>query len=350
MREILFGQAQTAPVQSLIGFGENRPVILAAMVILGLLGLAAFALIYYRKRRLQKTVEAQFKEFRERAVSLMDQLDALRQRHKTLPATDPDFTVAMSGATLAQYNEVSHDLDRLWERWLKVMEIWEQAQWRIRAGSGLGVKPTEEVQKLLGGGELDELVRQSASCKQRLDQLNQAHERALEDLKAAREELAAIQSKISKGTGVLLPSDPHHREIEAAEQVFARAEQMIAADPIGAHESIVRARRELATVGGRPDGRTAWRGAEPPSAYSMIDELATAAERFRSAASRLRLTDLLGLFVRAWIAVWVVGILFSLLTSLLPLVIFFGGFLVILIGAGIFFRAVGSWFFFGLRR
>ena len=114
--------------------------------------------------------------------------------------------------------------------------------------------------------------------------------------------------------------------------------------------SIVRARRELATVGGRPDGRTAWRDAESPSAYSMIDELATAAERFRSAASRLRLTDLLGLFVRAWIAVWVVGILFSLLTPLLPLVIFFGGFLVILIGAGIFFRAVGSWFGFGYRR
>ncbi len=129
------------------------------MVVLGLLGLAAVALIYYRKRRLQKTVEAQFKEFRERAVALMDQLDGTATRHKTLPATDPDFTVAMSGATLALYNEVSHDLDRLWERWLKVMEIWEQAQWRIRAGSGLGVKPTEEAQKLLGGGELDQLVQ-----------------------------------------------------------------------------------------------------------------------------------------------------------------------------------------------
>ncbi len=62
--------------------------------------------------------------------------------------------------------------------------------------------------------------------------------------------------------------------------------------------------------------------------------------------ARLRLTDLLGLFVRAWIAVWVVGILLGLLTSLLPLIIFAAGFLVILVGVWIFWRAVGSWFWF----
>src|SRR5271166_1661360 len=144
MLELVFCQVQTSPVPPLGGPINSRAASLAAMVVLRLLGLAAFGLIYYRKRRLQNTVEAQFKDFRERAVALMDQLDGLRQRHKTLPATDPDFTVAMSGATLALYNEVSRDLDSLWERWLKVMEIWEQAQSRIRAGSGLGIKPTEE--------------------------------------------------------------------------------------------------------------------------------------------------------------------------------------------------------------
>src|SRR5208283_4247604 len=334
MLEIVFCQVQTAPVPPLGGPLDSRAASLAAMVVLGLLGLAAFGLIYYRKRRLQHTVEAQFKDFRERAVALMDQLDGLRQRHKTLPATDPDFTVAMSGATLALYNEVSRDLDSLWERWLKVMEIWEQAQWRIRAGSGLGVKPTEEARKLLGGGEIDELVRQSSSCRRRLDRL-----------KAAREELAAIQSAISKGTGVLLPSDPHHGEIEAAEQALAEAERRIEADPIGAGEAIVRTRRDLSALSGRPDGRTGWRG-ESPSSYTMIDELAAAAERLRAAAARLRLTDLLGLFVRAWVAVWVIGILFGLLTTLIPLIIFVAGFLIILVGAWMFWRAVASWFWF----
>ena len=70
----------------------------------------------------------------------------------------------------------------------------------------------------------------------------------------------------------------------------------------------------------------------------MIDELAAAAERLRAAAARLRLTDLLGLFVPRRIAVWVIGILFGMLTSLMPVVIFVAGFLVILAGAWMFWR------------
>lgn len=350
MLELIFCQVDTAPVEALTGPVASHSTSLAVMVVLGLLGLLAVGWIYYRKRRLQNTVDAQFKDFRERAVALMDQLDNLRQRHKTLPATDPDFTVAMSGATLGLYNEVNRDLDSLWERWLKIMDIWEQAQRRIRAGSGLAVKPTEEAQKLLGGGEIDELVRRSTSCKQRLDRLNQGHELAHEHLKAAHEDLATIQNTVSKGTGVLLPSDPHHGQIQAAEHSLAEAEGMIAADPIGADELIVRTRRELSSLSGRPDGRGLWHGTEPPSSYSMIDELAAAAERLRSAAARLRLTDLLGLFARAWIAVWVLGILFGLLTPLMPLVIFACGFFVIFMGVVMFWRAMGSWFWFGLRR
>lgn len=126
---------------------------MAAMLLCGLLGLATLGFLVYRKRRVQGTVESQFRDFRTQAVALMDQLDGLRQRHKTLAAKDADFTVPMVGRTLSMYNEVSHDLDRLWERWLKVMEIWEQAQRSIRAGSGLGTRSTEEAQKLLGGGE-----------------------------------------------------------------------------------------------------------------------------------------------------------------------------------------------------
>ena len=113
---------------------------------------------------------------------------------------------------------------------------------------------------------------------------------------------------------------------------------MIEADPIGADESIVRTRRELSALSGRPDGRTAWRS-ESPSSYSMIDELAAAAERLCAAAARLRLTDLLGLFARAWVAVWAIGILFGLLTTLMPLVIFVAGFLIIFVGAWMFWRA-----------
>jgi hypothetical protein len=319
------------------------------MVLLGLLGLVVLGLIYVRKRRLQDTVGAQFKDFRQRAVALMDQLDGLRARHKTLPATDPDFTAAMKGATLDLYTAVSSEIDSLWEHWLKLMEIWEQAQWRMRTGSGLGIKPTEEARKLLAGAEIDELVRRTSSCKKQLDRLNQGHESAREHLKDAREELAAIQSSISKGTGILLPSDPHHHEIEEAEHGLTDAERTIEADPIGADESILRIRREVAALGGRPDGRPE-RPSEWGSSYSVIDELAAAAEKLRAAAARLRLADLFGLFVRAWIAVWVIGILFGLLTTLMPLIIFLFGFVIIAAGALMFWRAVVSWFWFAQRR
>src|SRR5437868_14599683 len=133
-----------------------------------LLGVAALGLLYYRRRQLQGTVEGQFKDFRDKAVALMDQLDALRQRHKTLASTDPDFTAPMSGATLALYDAVEADLNGLWERWLEVMELWDRAQKLGRSGSGLAVRQAEEARKLLDQGHLDELLRQSGSCKERL--------------------------------------------------------------------------------------------------------------------------------------------------------------------------------------
>jgi hypothetical protein len=148
---------------------------LAVMAILVICGGAALIQNFRRRRQLQATVEEQFKEFRTKAVGLMDQLDALRQRHKTLPSTDPDFTAPIAGATLALYNGVEADLNALWDRWLKVMELWDQAQKLVRSGSGLAVKQAEEARKLLEKGDIDDLLRQSRSCKSRLDRLNQGH-------------------------------------------------------------------------------------------------------------------------------------------------------------------------------
>jgi len=345
--EILLGQLpvplETSPQASWL---EGRTP-LFAMLFLGLLGLAAFGLLFYRKRHLQGAVEERFKAFRHQSVTLMDQLDALRKRHKSLPATDPDFTVPMEGATLALYSDVNRDLDGLWERWLSVMEIWDQAQRRIRAGAGLALKPTEEARKLLEGGEIDELVRQSTSCQERLDKLNQAHEQAHEDLGTARAELAAIQNSISKGTGVLLPNDLHHREIETAETALADAETMLTADPIGAEDLIRRARNSLSSLSDRPDRGLGRYGAGPTS-HPMIDELAAAAERLRAAAARLGVTGLIGLFIKAWIAVWVVGLLFGILLPFLVPMIILAGFVIMLAGGVAVLRAMTSWFWFGL--
>jgi len=140
-----------------IAFDKKRSVIILVaianrqVIVLGVLGL--LGLFWLRKRHLQRKFDRQFKGFREQAVALMDKLDALRQRHKTLPSTDPDYTQPLAGATLALYNEVETDLNGLWEHWLRVMAVWDQAQALVRPGSGLAVAKTEGQQADRTGGE-----------------------------------------------------------------------------------------------------------------------------------------------------------------------------------------------------
>jgi hypothetical protein len=329
----------------------HAPIALATMAILGVLGLLALGLLYARKRRLRGTVDEQFRGFREKAVALMDQLDALRNRHKNLARDDPDFTAPMTGATLALYQQVDADLDRLWDRWLKIMEVWDHAQKHLRAGSGLGVAETEEARKLLEGGGVDELIRASASCKERLDRLNRGHEEARARLEAVREELASLRKSVDGGTGVLLPSDRHGGDIATAESHLDEAESLITADPIGAEEQIDGARRLLESLGEKHEPpRERPRTWPVPTSYPGIDDLTAAASRFRKAVAGLRIMDLLGLFVRAWIAVWVVGLLLGLLTPLLPLAIFLAGLFIIFLGAWTLWQTVSAWLWIGLGR
>jgi hypothetical protein len=329
---------------------QTHTLPLVLMVVLVLIGVAALGLLYYRKRQLQGEVEGEFKGFREKAVALMDQLDALRQRHKTLPLTDPDFTAPMAGATLALYNAVESDLNVLWERWLKVMELWDRAQKLVRSGSGLAVRQAEEARKLLDQGNIDELLRQSASCKERLDRLNQGHEQARDVLGTGREELAVLRDSRDEGAGGRLPSERRHEAVARAEALLVQAEGMLAADPIGAEEVVARTRRSLASLAHHPAPEP-----EPirprrtrPAEYSPLNDLAAAAEGFRTAAARLRLTNLLGLFTRFWLFVWGFALLFGLLTPLLPLVIFGMGFVLVLAGFWAIWQTVTFWFWYGM--
>ena len=223
----------------------------------------------------------------------MDQLDGLRQRHKTLPATDPDFTAPPSGATLALYNEVEADLDGLWDRWLKAMEVWDRAQMLLRAGSGLAIKPTEEAGKLLEEVDIDELIRQSNSCQERLDRLNRGHEQARDALEAGRRELAALRTSFGQTAEAGLSAVSNPQEIATAEAMLTRAEGMIPADPIGAEEIIGRSRQALAAATVRRD-REPTRPREARPSSGPVDEVAAAAAQVRSAMAKLGFTELAG--------------------------------------------------------
>jgi hypothetical protein len=327
---------------------QNYTLPLALMVVLLLLGVAALAWLYYRKRQLQGTVEGEFKHFREKAVALMDQLDALRQRHKNLPLTDPDFTVPMSGATLSLYNAVESDLNSLWERWLKVMELWDHAQKLVRSSSGLAVRQTEEARRLLDQGHIDELLRHSASCKARLDRLNQGHERAREAVQSGRSELEAFREARDEGRWAPIPSDRRLEVITRADTMMGQAERMIEADPIGAEELVARTRRSLASLAQQPEPEPVRPPRRPRPEYSLLDDLAAAAEGFRAAAARLRLTNLFGLFIRFWLIVWGLGLILGLMGPLIPLFIFGMGFVLILAGFWAIWQTVTFWFWYGM--
>ncbi len=326
---------------------QTQTLPLALMAVLVLIGVAVLAWLYYRKRQLQGDVEAEFKAFREKAVALMDRLDALRQRHKSLPLTDPDFTAPMAGATLALYNAVESDLNALWDRWLKVMELWDHAQKLVRSGSGLAVRQAEEARRLLDQGNIDDLLRQSAACQQRLDRLNHGHEQARDALRIARAELAGFRDhRGHRGESGSSP-DRHDQAIARAEALLAQAESVLVADPIGAEEMTARTRRSLAELAQRPAPEPERvRPARP--AHSPLDDLAAAAAAFRSATARLRLTNLLGLLVRFWMVVWGLGLILGLLGPLMPIVIFLMGLGLIVAGFWAIWQMVTFWFWYGM--
>jgi hypothetical protein len=255
--------------------------------IFGLLTLGVVGLLWLRKRHLQDTVGQQFKGFRERAVSLMDRLDALRQRHKTLPATDPDFTQPLAGATLALYNEVEADLNGLWDRWLKVMEVWDKAQKLVNSGSALAVKETEEAKRLLEKeGNFEEILRQAESCKERLDRLNQVHESARDGLKVGRDKLASLRNTLGTLTAAGLPIEPYQKDVATVETLFNEAEGLTTADPIGASEVIARTGQALAVVAER-SGQVLARSKDAESTLAAIGEVAARAAELRSGGLRL---------------------------------------------------------------
>lgn len=335
---------------SLIGWPEIK-LPLGLILLFGALGLVALVFLYQRKRQLQTTVEEQFKEFRERAVGLMDQIDKLRQRHKTLPSTDPDFVEPMTGATLALYDEVSVELDRMWERWLGVMEVWNQAEQRMRTSSTFGVKPTEEARELLAGGGLEDLLKQSSRCEANLDRLNLAHEVARKSLKEARKQLTLLELAIESGRLSGGVGDLYQREARVAARELDDAEKILTADPIGTEERLEGVRQTLADVQHQP----APRPYQPRDGFgfpsrSVLDDLAVAANRLQELASSIRVTDVVSMLIKGWVALWILGLFLAILPALMPFILLFMGVVVLTSGLRVFQRMAMPWYWYEPRR
>jgi hypothetical protein len=251
------------------------------------LGLLTTGLFWLRKRHLSRLVDEKFKDYRQKAVSLMDRLDALRQRHKTLRASDPDFTQPLTGATLTLYGEIETDLNDLWERWLHIMQVWEDAERKVRAGSGLGVKQTEEAKALLEKeGDFEGLLRRAQSCQDRLDQLGQGHERTRAALQAGADESAAVRKEFDEVAAAGLPIDRFQAELDSVGSLFHQAESLMISDPIGAGAIATRGREAIAGIAGRV-GQVLTQFKESESVLAATNAVAAQALKLRGEGWKL---------------------------------------------------------------
>ncbi len=131
--------------------------------------------------------------------------------------------------------------------------------------------------------------------------------------------------------------------------MLSRVEATIEADPLGAEQIIARSRRLMSGFAHHHDPELDLVRRPRPS-YSILDDLAAAAEGFRMAAARLRLTNLLGVFARFWMVVWGFGLLIGLFNIFLPLIIFLVGCAVVLAGFWAIWQTVTFWFWYGMWR
>src|SRR4029079_7729496 len=184
----------------------------ALMASLVAVGLIAAGLIWLARRRARNSVEGKIKEFKKRAVDVMDRLDVLKARLKKLPIEDPDFKEPMSGETLAMYEQTQTRLTGLWDRWLEVMDVLDKAQALAKKDSALGMQKLKEADTLVSDSKVfEQIEEQSKAVTASMDQLNQAHETArsmVDEVVAEQKEITARIEKVDKEGLPTVPYKP----------------------------------------------------------------------------------------------------------------------------------------------
>jgi hypothetical protein len=230
-----------------------------------LIFLAVAGLVWLAQHRARSRVNGRLKELRSRTTDLMDHLDALKERLKLLPVTDPDYKAPMAGETLALYNAVQEKLGKLWDRWLQVMDEIDKAQ-KLAATtvSPLNRKPLQEADTLLEQkGVFESIETEAQACTADLDRLNQAHEAARAVLAAIGTIKPKLDAELETVKKLTLPTAPYQDELGAIVAGTAQTGAVLTADPIGASGTLDRLRsRAEALVARLQRVSSLWRDAE----------------------------------------------------------------------------------------
>ncbi len=201
-----------APVASQ-GGTTGRDLALGIGLLLLVIVSAVIGVFWFVHRRARGHLDQRIKEVRSRATDVMDHLDALKERLKLLPTTDPDFRTPMSGETEALYATLQQSVGKLWDRWLQVMESLDRAQ-KLAVGitSPFKRKALHDAEAMLEQkGAFAEIEAGVTSCSADMDRLNQAHEAARAEREATGGAIAKLDERI-QGLGKLgLPVDPYQQ-------------------------------------------------------------------------------------------------------------------------------------------
>jgi len=232
--------AASAPAEKSSTSGTLIGAVLASLAAIGLI--VAF-LVWLARRRTRNSVEGKIKEYKKKAVDVMDRLDALKSRLKGLPAEDPDFKEPMSGETLALFEQTQTELTVLWDRWLEVMDILDKAEALAKKDSALGMEKLKEADKLVSDSKVFEQIEvRSKAVVASMDRLNQAHETARSTSDKVVEEQKEITDRIQKVDKEGLPTVPYKPEVDGIAAQADQAREVLTPDPIGANQTLDLAR------------------------------------------------------------------------------------------------------------
>lgn len=209
-------------------------------------GLITMGWLWLRHTLRRSRLEGELDEFKTRVVRSGEVMDALREKHRTLPATDPDFAVPMAGETLAEYEAIEGVLERYRDRWLELMDVWDDVQALVEGESTGRVGKFEQAAALLAdAGQLTQLAALESECKQRLARLENAHEAAV----AAAENVTQLSSELADQLDAIrqhgFDPEAYRTERTVADEHLKAGSEQLEPDPLGAATLLGRARSEL---------------------------------------------------------------------------------------------------------
>jgi uncharacterized membrane protein YgcG len=237
------------PVRPRQAAPAGRDLMWALLASLLAVALIAGFLVWLARRRKRSAVEAKIKEYKKKSVEVMDHLDSLKARLKSLPLMDPDFKEPMSGETLTLYEQAEKKLTGLWDRWLEVMEVLDKAQVLAKKDSALGTEKLKEADSLVSDAKVfEQIEEQSKGVAASMDRLNKAHETARSAADKVIERQKEIHTGIEKVNKEGLPTVPYTPEIDGIATQAEQAKQVLTPDPIGANQTLEAAQQRAVAL------------------------------------------------------------------------------------------------------